>query len=93
MPQAVARIGRKGFVINSCASTCEAIKCDAGSRMGVILENRYSFRGRTVRIVLRLDGQRGRSFLLALDPQSFEEVGRGFAPHVIPFGFHGEFKS
>jgi hypothetical protein len=51
MPQAVARIGRKGFIINSCASTCEAIRCDAGSRMGVILENRYSFRGRMARIV------------------------------------------
>ncbi|HEY2487481.1 MAG TPA: carotenoid oxygenase family protein, partial [Candidatus Binataceae bacterium] len=40
-----------------------------------------------------LDGQRGRSFLLVLDARSFEEVGRAFAPHVIPFGFHGEFKS
>jgi carotenoid cleavage dioxygenase-like enzyme len=40
-----------------------------------------------------LDGQRGRSFLLVLDAQSFDEVGRAFAPHVIPFGFHGEFKS
>ena len=40
-----------------------------------------------------LDGQRGRSFLLVLDAQGFEEVGRAFAPHVIPFGFHGEFKS
>jgi beta,beta-carotene 9',10'-dioxygenase len=39
-----------------------------------------------------LDGKRGRSFLLVLDAQSFEEVGRAFAPHVIPFGFHGEFK-
>jgi carotenoid cleavage dioxygenase-like enzyme len=40
-----------------------------------------------------LDGKRGRSFLLVLEAQSFEEVGRAFAPHVIPFGFHGEFKS
>ena len=40
-----------------------------------------------------LDGQRGRWFRLVLDAQSFEEVGRAFAPHVIPFGFHGEFKS
>jgi hypothetical protein len=99
MPQAVAKIGRKGLIINSCASTCQAIRCGAGSRTAVILENRYSFRGRMVRIVLKvivsviLDGQRGRSFLLALDAQSFEEVGRAFAPHVIPFGFHGEFKS
>jgi carotenoid cleavage dioxygenase-like enzyme len=40
-----------------------------------------------------LDGKRDRSFMLVLDAQSFEEVGRAFAPHVIPFGFHGEFKS
>jgi carotenoid cleavage dioxygenase-like enzyme len=40
-----------------------------------------------------LDGQRGRSFLLVLDALSFDEVGRAFAPHVIPFGFHGEFRS
>jgi beta,beta-carotene 9',10'-dioxygenase len=40
-----------------------------------------------------LDGQRGRSFLLVLDAQSFEEIGRAFAPHVMPFGLHGEFKS
>jgi beta,beta-carotene 9',10'-dioxygenase len=40
-----------------------------------------------------LDGQLSRSFLLVLDAQTFEEVGRAFAPHVIPFGFHGEFKS
>jgi beta,beta-carotene 9',10'-dioxygenase len=40
-----------------------------------------------------LDGQRGCSFLLVLDAQSYEEIGRAFAPHVIPFGFHGEFKS
>ena len=40
-----------------------------------------------------LDGQGDRSFLLVLDAQTFEETGRAFAPHVIPFGFHGEFKS
>jgi carotenoid cleavage dioxygenase-like enzyme len=40
-----------------------------------------------------LDGQRGRSCLWVLDAQSFEEVGRALAPDVIPFGFHGEFKS
>jgi beta,beta-carotene 9',10'-dioxygenase len=40
-----------------------------------------------------LDGQNDRSFLLVLDAKSYEEIGRAFAPHVIPFGFHGEFKS
>jgi carotenoid cleavage dioxygenase-like enzyme len=51
------------------------------------LENRYLFRGRNsadrlegVIVSVVLDGQRGRSFLLVLDAQSFEEVGRGFAP-------------
>jgi torulene dioxygenase len=38
-----------------------------------------------------LDGLRERSFLLVLDAETFAETGRA-APHVIPFGFHGEFK-
>jgi beta,beta-carotene 9',10'-dioxygenase len=38
-----------------------------------------------------LDGPRERSFLLVLDAESFEEIGRAIAPHVIPFGFHGQF--
>jgi beta,beta-carotene 9',10'-dioxygenase len=38
-----------------------------------------------------LDGARGRSFLLALDAASFEELGRAYAPHVIPHGIHGAF--
>jgi beta,beta-carotene 9',10'-dioxygenase len=40
-----------------------------------------------------LDGLRERSFLLVLDAETFAEIGRAIAPHVIPFGFHGEFKS
>jgi beta,beta-carotene 9',10'-dioxygenase len=40
---------------------------------------------------LVLDSRRQRSFLLLLDARSFEEIGRAIAPHVIPFGFHGEF--
>jgi len=40
-----------------------------------------------------LDGQDGRSFLLVLDSRNFEEIARAFAPHVMPFGFHGEIKS
>ena len=39
-----------------------------------------------------LDGLRERSFLLVLDAETFAETGRAIAPHVIPFGFHGEFK-
>jgi beta,beta-carotene 9',10'-dioxygenase len=38
-----------------------------------------------------LDGLRERSFLLVLDAATFSEIGRAIAPHVIPFGFHGEF--
>jgi beta,beta-carotene 9',10'-dioxygenase len=38
-----------------------------------------------------LDAAAGRSFLLALDAHSFEELGRAEAPHHIPFGFHGQF--
>ena len=36
-----------------------------------------------------LDGMKGRSFLLALDAQNMEEIGRAEVPHHIPFGFHG----
>jgi beta,beta-carotene 9',10'-dioxygenase len=38
-----------------------------------------------------LDAAAGRSFLLVLDADSFEELARAEAPHHIPFGFHGEF--
>jgi carotenoid cleavage dioxygenase-like enzyme len=38
-----------------------------------------------------LDANAGRSFLLALDAGSFEEVARAEAPHHIPFGFHGQY--
>ena len=38
-----------------------------------------------------LDAAAGRSFLLALDARSFEELARAEAPHHIPFGFHGEY--
>jgi len=37
-----------------------------------------------------LDGRAGRSFLLALDAASFEEIARAEAPHHIPYGFHGQ---
>jgi beta,beta-carotene 9',10'-dioxygenase len=38
-----------------------------------------------------LDAAAGRSFLLVLDAQSFEELARADAPHHIPFGFHGQY--
>jgi beta,beta-carotene 9',10'-dioxygenase len=38
-----------------------------------------------------LDAAAGRSFLLVLDAQSFEERARAEAPHHIPFGFHGQY--
>jgi carotenoid cleavage dioxygenase-like enzyme len=40
-----------------------------------------------------LDPAAGRSFLLVLDAESFEEIARAKAPHHIPFGFHGQFFS
>ncbi len=36
-----------------------------------------------------LDGNAGKSFLLALDGITFEEVGRALLPHAIPLEFHG----
>jgi beta,beta-carotene 9',10'-dioxygenase len=38
-----------------------------------------------------LDAERGNSFLLVLDAQSFGEVARAEVPQHIPFGFHGQF--
>lgn len=38
-----------------------------------------------------LDSGSGRSFLLVLDAGSWTEVARAGVPHVVPFGFHGQF--
>lgn len=40
---------------------------------------------------LVLDGQARGSFLLVLDAASMEELARLKLPHVVPFGFHGQF--
>jgi carotenoid cleavage dioxygenase-like enzyme len=40
---------------------------------------------------LVLDGDEERSFLLCLDEESLEEVGRAYLPHRLPYGFHGQF--
>jgi beta,beta-carotene 9',10'-dioxygenase len=44
-----------------------------------------------VLLSLVLDPRRGASFLLVLDARSFTEVARAQAPHVITFGFHGQY--
>lgn len=36
-----------------------------------------------------LNAIKGRSFLLVLDAQNMDEIGRAEVPHHIPFGFHG----
>lgn len=38
-----------------------------------------------------LDGEGGRSCLLVLDAATLREHARAYAPHVIPFGFHGNY--
>ncbi len=38
-----------------------------------------------------LDAPRKRSYLLVLDAGSMTERARAYAPHGIPFGFHGQF--
>jgi beta,beta-carotene 9',10'-dioxygenase len=38
---------------------------------------------------LVLDGARRHSFLLVLDAESFDELGRADLPHAVPYGFHG----
>ena len=44
-----------------------------------------------VLLSLVLDAAAGRSFLAVLDAGTLEEVARAEAPHVIPFGFHGQY--
>ncbi|MGE3954811.1 MAG: carotenoid oxygenase family protein [Parachlamydiales bacterium] len=38
-----------------------------------------------------LDSHRGSSFLLVLDGETFQEIGRAYAPHPIPIGLHGDY--
>lgn len=38
-----------------------------------------------------LDAAQGKSFLLVLDGESFEEVARAEVPVIMPFGFHGQY--
>jgi carotenoid cleavage dioxygenase-like enzyme len=38
-----------------------------------------------------LDSNSGTSFMLVLDAGSWREVARAGVPHVVPFGFHGQF--
>lgn len=38
-----------------------------------------------------LDGKSESSYLLILNAESFEEMGRAKLPYVVPFGFHGIF--
>jgi carotenoid cleavage dioxygenase-like enzyme len=42
---------------------------------------------------LVLDAARARSILIVLDAASFAERARVVLPHVVPFGFHGQFFS
>ncbi|MCU0480040.1 MAG: carotenoid oxygenase family protein [Anaerolineae bacterium] len=44
-----------------------------------------------VLLVVVLDSRAGNSFMLALDAQSMQELGRAIVPQHIPFGFHGSF--
>jgi carotenoid cleavage dioxygenase-like enzyme len=46
-----------------------------------------------VLLAVTLDAVRERSYLLALDAGTLEELARATVPHVIPFGFHGQFAS
>ena len=44
-----------------------------------------------VALSIVLDAKAGRSFLLALDSQSFQERARVMLPHAIPFMLHGQY--
>jgi beta,beta-carotene 9',10'-dioxygenase len=38
-----------------------------------------------------LNSNKGNSFLLVLNAQSFEEIARAEVPHYIPYGIHGQY--
>lgn len=38
-----------------------------------------------------LDANKGNSFLLILEADTFDEIARAEVPHHIPFGFHGQY--
>ena len=40
---------------------------------------------------LVLNASQRKTFLLVLEARSFEEIARAEVPHIIPFGFHGQF--
>jgi carotenoid cleavage dioxygenase-like enzyme len=44
-----------------------------------------------VLLAVTLDAVRERSYLLALDARTLQELARAAVPHPIPFGFHGQF--
>ncbi|MFP4007134.1 MAG: carotenoid oxygenase family protein [Spirulinaceae cyanobacterium] len=41
--------------------------------------------------LIRVDAEKQQSFLLILDAQSLQELGRVALPHIIPLGFHGKY--
>ena len=47
--------------------------------------------GHGVLLSVVLDGDRNTSFLLVLGATTFTELARAQAPHVVPFGFHGQY--
>lgn len=38
-----------------------------------------------------LDSEKNQSFVLVLDAVDLSEIGRAYAPQVVPFGFHGRY--
>ncbi len=48
---------------------------------------------RGVLLSVVLDAEAGHSMLVILDAGTFTELARAEVPHVVPFGFHGQFSS
>lgn len=42
-------------------------------------------------ITIVMDVLKQKAFLLVLDAQTFKELGRAYAPHIIPEGLHGQY--
>jgi len=44
-----------------------------------------------VLVTLAFDGEKEKSYLLILDAKTFTTLNSAFAPHRIPYSFHGNF--
>jgi len=82
------RIVRIDVVNGSCAARWERENCFTGEPVFVPRPGGgREAEGLILSVIV--DGASRRSFLVALDAETLEEIARADLPHVVPFHFHG----